>query len=294
MNFEKNLRRAVTIPSYWSFLKFQLIPTHKITYLEWGDPENDRVLICVHGLTRNANDFDYIAEALKNNFRIISIDMAGRGGSDWLKNKNHYNYHTYIKDILLFMKALGIKSAYWLGTSMGGLIGMCLATYYPRRIQAMVLNDIGPEMPNRTLDRIRKYSGKETAFDAFEEAEQFIKIIFKYFGIKTEEHWRHITETSIAQGLDGKYRLNYDPGVSEKATRKNRTEMLDLWYLWKKVKCPVMLIHGAKSDILLTSTIDKMKKYRDFDLYTVDEAGHAPALVYEKDIDAIKDWLVSH
>jgi len=289
-----DLRHTITLGPYWNILKFQRIPAHKITYLEWGDPSNDKVLICVHGLTRNANDFDYVGPALANDFRVISIDMAGRGSSDWLENKKHYNYHTYIKDILLFMKAKNLKSAYWLGTSMGGLIGMCLATYYPKYIKAMVLNDIGPEMPNRTLDRIRKYTSKEATFDTLNEAEQFIKIIFKYFGIKEEEHWKHITQTSLVLCLDGKYRLNYDSGVAEKATKANRTEFLDLWYLWKKVYCPVLLIHGAKSDILLSSTIEKMKKYRDFDLHTIEEAGHAPYLVYEHDIKAIKDWLNKH
>lgn len=284
-------RHSITIPAYWNFMKLQRIPEHKISYLEWGDPNNDKVVVCVHGLTRNSYDFEDLGTLLAQDYRVISIDMPGRGSSDWFANKNHYNYPAYIKDLVLFIKAMKLPSVYWVGTSMGGLLGMCLATYYPKYIKAMVINDVGPEIPNRTLDRIRKYTGKEAVFDSFEEGQQFMKVIFKYCGVKDEVHWKRLAETSLMQGNDGKYRLNYDTGVSEKATRKNRPEMLDLWYLWKKVNCPVLLIHGAKSDILLSSTIEKMRRYREFDLHVVEEAGHAPALVYERDLEVIKEWL---
>ena len=284
-------RRYLQLPTYWNFLKFQRIPAHKISYLECGDPANDKVVVCVHGLTRNAHDFDDLGDFLSKGFRVISIDMAGRGWSDWFVNKKHYNYHTYVKDILLLIKALNLPPVYWVGTSMGGLIGMCLATYYPKIIKAMILNDIGPEMPNKTLDRIRKYTSSEAAFDTFEEIAQFIKVRFRRCGITQERDWAHMAQTSVMLCDDRKYRLNYDPGIAEKATQANRSEFLDLWYLWKKVYCPVLLIHGAKSDVLLPSTIEKMRKYRDFDLHTIEEAGHAPALVYRKDLGTIGDWL---
>lgn len=294
------IRKSATIGPYWNFFKFQRIPKHNLSYIEWGDTTNQNVIVCVHGLARNANDFDHLAEYLSKDFRIIAIDLPGRGLSDWLANKNHYNYHTYIKDIILLLKQLSISSVHWIGSSMGGIMGMAIATYYTRYIKTLVINDVGPELPKTTVNRIEKYVDLDPSFSSLEEAEMHIRKIFKNFGIKSQKDWRHITENSIRLCSDNKYRLSYDPKIStgtsaKKSNSKRDTkDFINLWYLWDKITCPLLLIHGTKSDILLQSTIDKMQKSRSFDLHTIDGIGHTPALIYKKDIRTIYSWLIKH
>ena len=294
------IRKSITVGPYWNFLKFQRIPKYAISYIEWGKTTNPNVIICVHGLARNAHDFDHLAKYLSKDFRIISIDLPGRGSSDWLANKNHYNYHTYIKDVLLLLKALAIPSVHWVGSSMGGIMGMALATYYSKYIKTLTLNDVGPELPKKTIARIEKYVNLDPSFANTQEAEQHIRKIYKNFGITSQKDWDHITQNSIRLCSDNKYRLSYDPKITEGTSAKKAASSLDtkdfvnLWYLWDKITCPLLLIHGTKSDILLQSTIAKMQNSRPFELHSIDEVGHTPALIYDKDIEAIYSWLYKY
>lgn len=294
------IRKSIQLGPYWNFLKFQRIPKHSLSYIEWGNPNNPNVIFCVHGLARNANDFDHIAKHLSKDYRVIALDLPGRGHSEWLENKKHYNYHTYIKDVLLLLKNLSITSVYWIGSSMGGIMGMAMATYYPKYIKTLILNDVGPELPKKTIARIEKYVDLDPSFENEEEASLHIKRIYKNFGITSEKDWRHITQNSIRLCPDNKYRLSYDPaiitGTSAKKTSswRDSKDFVNLWYLWEKITCPILLIHGTKSDILLTSTIDKMQKSRIFDLHVIEGAGHVPALIHKKDIESIDNWLKQH
>lgn len=290
-----------TIGPYFNFLKLQFIPKHNLSYIQWGDPNNTDVVICVHGLTRNAKDFEYLGKELAKDFKVIAIDLPGRGNSSWLANKNHYNYNTYVKDIMLFLKQMKFRSVHFIGTSMGGIIGMALATYYSKYIRSIVINDIGPELPRKTVKRIEKYVNLDISFPTKDIAKDHMKKIFKNFGIREEKDWDHITENSIRLCQDNKYRLSYDPNILEgtslrktESESKNSEEFVNLWYLWKNVKCPSLLIHGTESDILLKKTIDKMYFYRNFDLHEIENTGHAPALIYKKDIDIIHNWLISN
>lgn len=292
------MRNIIALGPYFNFLKLQFIRQHNISYLEWGEKNNKDIVLCLHGLTRNALDFEYIGEALSKNFRVIAIDLPGRGKSSWLANKNHYNYNTYVKDVILLLKRLSINSVHFIGTSMGGIIGMAIATYYPKYIRSLVINDVGPELPKNTVKRIEKYVNLDISFASLNEAKGHIKKIFKHFGIIEEKDWDHITYNSVRLCDDNKYRLSYDPNILEgtslrktESSKNIRDEFIDLWYLWKKIKCPSLLIHGKKSDILLNSTIEKMYLYRDFDLYEIENAGHAPALIHKNDIEMIDSWL---
>ena len=180
---------------------------------------------------------------------------------------------------------------------MGGLIGMALATYYPKVIKSLVINDVGPELPNETLGRIRKYVALDPTFDTMIEAERHIRMIFKHCGIVEDEHWKHVTIHSVYLDEDKKYRLKYDPMVISGGSKMSpgggdKQQMMDLWYLWKKVQVPVLLIHGIHSDILLNTTMEKMRTFRTFDFHEID-AGHAPALVQDSDNQVIHDWLLA-
>ncbi|MES2215182.1 MAG: alpha/beta hydrolase [Pseudomonadota bacterium] len=291
------IEHNITISPYWNIRKLQIVPKHRVSYLEFGDPNNKEVALCIHGISRNAHDFDYLSQALSKDFRVISINMPGRGSSEWFKNAKYYNYHTYIHDILHILKKLRIPSVHYVGTSMGGLIGMAIATYYRKYIKTLVINDVGPEIPKSTIVRMEKYLGLDPVFDTEDAAKVHMKMILKNFGISEDVHWDYITKNSIALRSDGKYRLHYDPRVLEGKSEERRPSryhdqnFIDLWYIWHKVIHPLLLIHGENSDILLSSTIAKMQSTRDFDIHRVANAGHAPALFDVKDIEVIHKWL---
>jgi pimeloyl-ACP methyl ester carboxylesterase len=242
----------VNIPTYHNWRTLQLVKSHNLAYVEWGSPENE-VLICCHALIRNSRDFDKIAEALSSKFRVICFDVAGRGESDWLEDENCYNYDTYINDSLLLLNALSIKSCHWLGTSMGGLIGMTLASLHPYLIKSLILNDIGPLLPNNSLTKITKYVAYDPEFNNMDEAKLHFKKIYASFGITTEEVWDHLTYYSIKKMPNDKYKMAYDPKISKSLNKyMNNSQDVDLWYIWHSIICTVLVLRGELSDILTT------------------------------------------
>jgi len=267
------------------------IPEHKIAFVEWN-PSSKRTIVCMHGLISNSRDFDYLSVKLASEFRVISLDMPGRGDSDWFDDKSLYQYPVYISDILALLKSLNITEVDWIGTSMGGVTGMALAAEYPDLIKSLVLNDIGPEIPGKALAKIRKYIGMSPTFDNFAQAKRHLQMIYKNFGVVDDEHWDHLVNHTTYIDENEKYRLKYDPQISE--TFKvdiNNPEDVVFWDLWEKIKCPILLIHGVESDILLQHTVDKMAKSNDVEIYKMHDAGHAPALVDDEEIEHIYSWM---
>jgi len=285
--------KSIKLNNYINWYGFQYIPSHTISYLEWGDPKNDNILICAPGLTRNAHDFDKIALALSNNFRIISINYPGRGDSDYFQNKTHYNYYVYIKDTLLFLKKLNIKKPIWLGTSMGGVIGMILASRYKEIFKGMILNDIGPFISHESINRIKKYAGQTHLFPDLNSGKLHLKMIYSQFGITDEDDWDYMTKHSFSLNCNGKYQMNYDNAILDgiRIDKKQHKKNVDMWPIWNKLSCKLLVIHGTLSDILQKSTIEKMQKTKDFELYSVDYAGHAPSLMSKDQIGVIQDWI---
>jgi len=285
--------KSIQIDSYINWFQLQYIPSHVISYLEFGDHMNENILICTPGLTRNAHDFDKIASILSDNFRVISINYPGRGDSDYFQNKKHYNYYVYTKDTLLFLKKLNIKTPIWLGTSMGGIIGMILASRYKKIFKAMIINDVGPLISHESLNKIKKYAGQKHLFNDINNCKLHLKMIYSQFGINDEKDWDYMTKYSFHKNSDGLYQMNYDPSILDgiRIDKKNYKKDVDIWSIWHKISCKLLLIHGAKSEILQNSTVEQMKETRDFDLYRVDYAGHAPSLMTIDQIDFIKNWL---
>lgn len=270
---------------------------HQIAYTEWGDSSNPKVLVCVHGLTRNSRDFDHLASALEQDYRVLCIDVAGRGKSEWLSNPTHYNYVTYVADILALLKHLEITQVDWVGTSMGGLIAMVLAAGYPDIIGKLVLNDIGPFIPALTLRRISRYVAVTPEFSDLEGVEKHLRTILAPFGIKQDAHWRHISEHSIIKKENGRLILAYDPAIASafKSPANNHEIVdIDLWAFWEKITAKVLVLRGALSDALLAETAAKMTitgpraKVVEFD-----GIGHAPALMEDDQIKVVKEWLLS-
>lgn len=272
--------------------QFKTPSSHHISYVEWGDSANENILFCVHGLTRNGRDFDHLARALSSHYRIICPDIVGRGKSEWLHDKSHYNYSTYVADMLALVEEIGVKRLDWVGTSMGGLIGMTIAAFYPELIRSLVLNDIGAFVPGDALKRIGKYVGQAPNFANKTEAETYMRKIFMPFGINRDEDWQHMVEHGVEKTEDNSWRLAYDPTITDVFAGKDIQDM-DLWSLWEKIENRTLTLRGALSDILLKDTAQQMEKLGvKAKLVEFQGVGHAPALMDTVQIETVKNWLL--
>lgn len=264
---------------------------HSLHYRQWGAGDNPRVLCCVHGLTRNSHDFDTLAAALASDYRVICPDMPGRGDSDWLSHPEDYNYATYISDMLLLLQHLQLQTLDWLGTSMGGLIGMMLAAQAHSPIRRLVMNDVGAFLPQAALQRIAAYLQQTPpAFADLSQAESYLRDIHAPFGQLSDAQWQQLTQHSVRQQADGTYRLHYDPHIRQ--SFQTTIEDVALWSVWQKVSCPVLLLHGVDSDLLLPEVIEQMQQDHDkLQVVSIEGTGHAPALMNAEQIQLIKDFL---
>ncbi len=263
---------------------------HRIAYTEWGDPANRRVLVCLHGLTRNSRDFEPLAQALAEEWRVICPDMPGRGDSEWLPAKADYNYHLYQSDCAALIARLDVDQVDWLGTSMGGVIGMALASRMGAPIRRLILNDIGPFVPGAALQRIAAFLGSDPRFRSLAEAEAALRKSMTTFGIRQPEHWRFVTEVSTEPAENGTYRLRYDPGIAD--TFKAALDDASFWPLWDNIRCPVLVLRGTESDLLLPETADEMtRRGPKADVVEIPACGHAPMLLEDEQITLVRDWL---
>lgn len=283
---------------------------HKVSYFEWGKSSHDETpIICVHGLTRNAHDFDHLAHYLElQGKHVYCPDIVGRGDSDWLKNPTHYTYEQYLNDMNAMIARTGAEKVDWIGTSMGGLIGMILASMPNSPIRRLILNDIGPQVSVKGLQRLMKYAGRDPEFTDLDEATRYFKVIYEDFGVLSDEQWRHLAETSLREITPGRFISKVDQGVKLSSAKSKiawRAILhphkalegtffdIDLWHIWRNVHIPVMVIHGEKSDILLPRTIEKMHQLhpRDMAVLQIANAGHAPALMDAREHELIYNWL---
>ena len=264
---------------------------HRVAYTQWGESDNPRVLICVHGLTRNGRDFDTLAAALAADYRVVCPDVAGRGASDWLADKNDYGYPQYLNDMTVLVAHLNADSVHWVGTSMGGLIGMLLAAQPGTPITRMVMNDVGPLIPKAALERIASYVGDDPHFSSMQELDDYLRAIYAPFGPFTDEQWQGLVRSS-ARGLDdARIGLAYDPGIAVPLKAMPKQDV-DLWPAWHKVQCPVLVIRGEQSDLLLADTAEQMTTTGPrAQLAVLAGMGHAPTLMSEDQIALLSHWL---
>ena len=270
---------------------------YKVALHHWGDKRNDKKLFCIHGLTRNARDFDFVAEPLTDKYHVIGIDVVGRGESDWADDKLFYNYETYFDDMSQIIDQLRLEKVNILGTSMGGLIGMGLSARYPGLVDKILLNDIGTIVPKEALMRIIKYIPLAPEFRNLQEAKDFFKIILVNFGIKEENHWDHIVASSTRVLPSGKLTFVYDPGIAVafQAMAVDKIEDVNVREDWQKVNFnQMMIIHAEKSDVLLSDDVDFMVKSKpNISSVTFKGIGHAPALVNDYEIKTVYDFFCS-
>lgn len=170
---------------------------HRMAYTEWGDPANPQVLVCVHGLSRNGRDFDDLARAMTDSHRVVCPDIVGRGRSDWLRDPSGYGVPQYVTDMMVLIARLDVETVQWLGTSMGGLIGMVLASLPGTPVSRLLLNDVGPAISSESIRRIGEYIGRAPRFAGLEEAERYIRAVSAPFGALSDTQWRALTESSV-------------------------------------------------------------------------------------------------
>jgi len=274
-----------------SFLGLSAVGFHKVAYVQWGREDAPRTLVCVHGLTRNGRDFDHLALDLADAFRVVCPDVVGRGRSDWLANPDLYGYPQYMADMAALIARLDVGAVDWVGTSMGGLIGMLLAALPKSPIRRLVVNDIGPFVPQGGLKRIGDYVGKDPVFDDLRGVEGYLRYVLMGFGKLSAEEWRHMAEHSARALPDGRFGLAYDPGIG-KAFQTQPVADVDLWAVWDRVACPVLVLRGVDSDILLRETAEEMtRRGPKARLVEVPHCGHAPSLMTTEQIAIVRGFL---
>ncbi|GAA4335284.1 alpha/beta hydrolase [Pigmentiphaga soli] len=273
---------------------------HRMAYWEWGDPGNDKVLLCVHGLTRNGRDFDRLARSLCGEYRVVCPDVAGRGASDWLVDPAFYTVPQYVSDMMPLLARLQAATLHWFGTSMGGLIGMGLASLPGTPISRLVLNDVGPRLDPAALARIGQYVGRHPEFDSVDAALAYLRSVHASFGPHTDDEWSELNRFALrpAEGGQGRWTLHYDPSIAV-VFRPMAPEVLaaaetTLWQGYASIACPILVVRGAQSDLLGRDTVAEMAA-RNPHTHTVEIAGigHAPTFMHEDQIGLARRFLLA-
>lgn len=292
---------------------------HRMAYYEWGDPDNDEVVLCVHGLTRSGRDFDALAQVLSTRYRVVCPDVVGRGLSDWLVNPVFYAIPQYVSDMVTLVARMQPSRLHWVGTSMGGLIGMVYAgamaqarlthaaltpsqchTALPHtrlRLDSIVFNDVGPHLEPISLERIGQYVGEDVQFSSFDQAVAYVRETCSSFGPHSVEQWTELTRHVYIE-RDGKWMKHYDlalaspfkqltPELAEQGERL-------LWGAFDSICAPIQIIRGEFSDLLSVHTCEKMLDIHPGTRFAqVAGVGHAPTLMSPGQISLIDDFLLN-
>jgi pimeloyl-ACP methyl ester carboxylesterase len=268
---------------------------HRVAYRHFEPPggARGRVAVCVHGLTRHAGDFDMLAAELAGSgWRTVCPDIVGRGESDWLAEPAGYGYPQYLADMTALIARLDVGALDWVGTSMGGLIGMMLAAQPKAPIRRLVLNDVGPFIPKAVLERIAVYVGTDPRFADLATAEAHFRQVYAPFGLG-DGQWPDFTRHSLRPAEGGGWRLHHDPGIAV-PFGEGPFEDVDFWDIWDAIDCPVLVLRGAASDLLLPETAEEMtRRGPKAHLVEVPGCGHAPGLMEASQVEIIRDWLMS-
>ena len=250
----------------------------EIHYTEWGAAHRETV-IAWHGLARTGRDMDDIAAHLAQRYRVICPDTIGRGLSQWSPAPQaEYSLAFYARLAVSLADQLGVDEFHWLGTSMGGAIGLALAAGAMKgRIRRLVLNDIGPKLGEAAVERIRAYAGNPPQFERVSELEAYFRTVYKPYGWLSEEQWRRLTETSVRRTAEGKVTPHYDPNMVMQFLHHERD--YDQWDAYDSIDVPTLCLRGESSDLLLADTADEMRKRGPRAVVvTIPGCGHAPAL----------------
>lgn len=264
----------------------------KMHYAYWqgyGQGQGGYCTICVHGMSRNYHDFDFLGQELsKNGFNVYCPDILGRGKSDYLPDSSLYNFTQYLNDLNALIARIGSDQINWVGTSMGGLLGIILASQPNTPIKKLVLNDIGPFVSVEILQKVRTVLSRSGPFQTHQEAIDKMRDKLSTFGPLTQDQWDYILPLNIIQNPDSTYRFPYDPNI----IANNPENDINLWSLWGQIKCPIFVIRGEQSQVMTLEILEQMKQVQpDIDILTIPHTGHAPMLMDSNQIQQIKDFL---
>ena len=271
---------------------------HRMAYWEWGDPHCRNVVVCVHGLTRQGRDFDALARDLAPRVRVVCPDVVGRGRSDWLDDPMGYAVPSYVADMVTLLARLDADRVDWVGTSMGGLIGLGVAALRGSPVRRLVLNDVGPRLEPVAVARIGQYVGQGGRWDSPEQAAQALWALSSGFGPHTPEEWLALSLPLLKPDGTGGWVLRYDPRIAVpfKAITPELAAVGEamLWAAYDSLRCPTLLLRGAESDLLSPATAQAMAS-RGPRARTVTFAGvgHAPTLVHEDQRAVVRDFLLA-
>jgi pimeloyl-ACP methyl ester carboxylesterase len=270
---------------------------HAMAYKEWGDARNPNVLVCVHGVTRVSDDFDRMARELCDTYRVVCPDVVGRGRSGRLRDPQHYTVPQYVSDMVTLLARLDAELVDWFGTSMGGLIGMALASLPDNPIRRLVLNDIGPSINGAALARIGDYIGQDVRFDTFEEAAQYIRTISASFGAHSDEEWHKLASDVLRKNQEGQWARHYDLALAVpfKLTTPEMASAAErlLWAAYDAVRCPTLVVRGADSDLLLPEVAQEMtRRGPKAQLVELPGVGHAPTFMHADQIEVARRFLL--
>jgi pimeloyl-ACP methyl ester carboxylesterase len=279
-----------TEPRTRSLLSLSPHGFHRVVWYEWGAADASHVVLCVHGVGRNGRDFDVLGEALSATHRVLAVDMPGRGKSDWLADPQDYVFPTYLTTLTALLAASGAERVGFVGTSMGGLLGMVLAAQPKTPIERLVVNDVGPVIEPGAVGRIAGYLGADPTFDSYEAIAAYVRSISAPFGPLTEDQWAHLIGSNVRQDEHGRWHVAYDPGIAV-PFRANPTPP-DLWPIWDAIRCPVLVLRGAQSDLLGAATATAMTaRGPHARLVEFPGVGHAPMLLAEEQIAPVRAFL---
>lgn len=289
---------------------------HRMAYWEWGDPANDEVLVCVHGLTRSGRDFDTLARRLADRYRVVCPDVVGRGRSDWLANPAFYTVPQYVSDMVTLLARLRPARLAWLGTSMGGLIGLALsgAAVYAQamlamrphagmlppseglRLDKLVLNDVGPRLETGALARIGQYVGEPAEFESFDAAVAAMRANSTTFGPHTDAQWAELGRYLYPE-QGGKWVKHYDLALAQALAAQTPQELAAgeqiLWRAYDTVACPILIVRGEQSDLLTRTTVEEMlARNPRAQAHEVAGVGHAPTLMADEQVEPVAAFLL--
>ncbi|MEW6704803.1 MAG: alpha/beta hydrolase [Pseudomonadota bacterium] len=270
---------------------------HRMAYWEWGDPANPRVLLCVHGLSRQGRDFDTLAQAMRDQYRVVCPDVVGRGQSDWLVDPAGYVVPSYVADMVTLLARVNAMQLDWVGTSMGGLIGMALASLPGAPVRRLVLNDVGPAIRYEALQRIGQYLGQPVRWKTLDEAADYLWSISQSFGPHTREQWLALTGPQLKADDNG-FKPHYDPAiavpfraVTPEAAAAGEAQ---LWQAYDRLRSETLVLRGAESDLLARDTaIEMTQRGPRARLIEFEGVGHAPTLLQPEQVEAVRSFLLS-
>lgn len=271
----------------------------RVSYADWGPADAAQVVVCVHGLTRNCRDFDFLARRLASKgLRVVAPDLPGRGKSGWIEDASDYATPLYLSAVATVIARTGAAEVDWIGTSLGGHVGMEMAALEGSPIRRLILNDFGARISGGALQRIGSYLRIKRHFEDVPALEAHLRSIHEPFGKLTDAQWRHMAEHSAVKTEGGDYRQHYDPAIGRAFSWPLMVDIA-LWNVWEKVACPTLILRGEDSDLLHASTVREMVKrgvaakkglVRAIE---VRDCGHAPPLMSDSQISIVEDFLLN-